>query len=230
MATVVAQNQKSVQQDFVLVGPHVGKTMAVNGHPFQDGRYRFTGPGHQVESLTKIFATYSALPIEQAEAYQIQYILANSDDEEMKAKAAERLAQLQGQSEEERQAAEEAARQAADRADAVAADLKRQADEDQAAREASAKALAAALGEGGSEDGGNPDGNSDNSNADGAAVKLTLGEAIGQLDPEADTHWTSNNLPSLDILSELIGKKVGRADVEAVAEGYTRAKARAAKQ
>ena len=56
------------------------------------------------------------------------------------------------------------------------------------------------------------------------------GEAIGQLDPEDDKHWTSNNLPALDVLESMTGKKVARSDVDAVAEGYTRAKARAAKQ
>ena len=60
--------------------------------------------------------------------------------------------------------------------------------------------------------------------------KPTLGEAIGALDPENDKHWTSNNLPALDVLEELTGKKVARDEVNAVAEGYTRAKARAAKQ
>ena len=60
------------------------------------------------------------------------------------------------------------------------------------------------------------------------AGKPTLGEAIGQLDPEDDKHWTSNNLPTLDVLESMTGKKVARSDVDAVAEGYTRAKARAA--
>ena len=61
-------------------------------------------------------------------------------------------------------------------------------------------------------------------------AKLSLAEAIGLLDPGVDAHWTSNNLPSLERLGELTGKKVARSDVDAVAEGYTRAKARAAKQ
>lgn len=59
--------------------------------------------------------------------------------------------------------------------------------------------------------------------------KPTLAEAIGLLDPEDDAHWTSNNLPAIDVLEQLTGAKVSRADVNAVAEDFTRAKARAAK-
>lgn len=61
-------------------------------------------------------------------------------------------------------------------------------------------------------------------------TKLSLAEAIGALDPENDEHWTSNNLPSLDFLATLTGKKPSRDDVETLADGYTRAKARSAKQ
>jgi type II secretory pathway pseudopilin PulG len=60
-------------------------------------------------------------------------------------------------------------------------------------------------------------------------AKPTLGEAIAQLDPAEDMHWTSNNLPSTDALEAITGGKVSRADVEAVASGYTRAKAKAAR-
>lgn len=57
--------------------------------------------------------------------------------------------------------------------------------------------------------------------------KPSLAEAIGLLDPENDAHWTSNNLPAIDFLEGVTGSKVTRAEVEAVAEGFTRAKARA---
>jgi hypothetical protein len=66
----------------------------------------------------------------------------------------------------------------------------------------------------------------------GEALKeldLDLPTALGQLDPAVDAHWTSNNLPALDWLSEQTGKPVKRAEVEAIAPDYTRAKARAAK-
>jgi hypothetical protein len=62
-----------------------------------------------------------------------------------------------------------------------------------------------------------------------ASGKLPLAEAIGLLSPDADEHWTSNNLPSLQYLSDVTGKAVSRTDVDAIAEGYTRAKARTAK-
>lgn len=58
------------------------------------------------------------------------------------------------------------------------------------------------------------------------SAALDLAEAIGTLDPANTDHWTSNNLPAVDHLSDLTGGKVTRADVEAVAPGYTRAKAR----
>jgi hypothetical protein len=57
----------------------------------------------------------------------------------------------------------------------------------------------------------------------------TLAEAIGQLNWEQETHWTSNNLPATDFLASIIGKKVTRAEVEAVAPDYTRSKAKLAK-
>lgn len=60
--------------------------------------------------------------------------------------------------------------------------------------------------------------------------KPTLGEAVAELDPNADADWTSNNLPSIERLSAITGVKVTRAEVDAVAEGYTRARARQAKQ
>ena len=60
--------------------------------------------------------------------------------------------------------------------------------------------------------------------------KPTLGEAVAELDPDADADWTSNNLPSIERLSAITGIKVTRAQVDEVAEGYTRARARQAKQ
>lgn len=57
---------------------------------------------------------------------------------------------------------------------------------------------------------------------------LSLADAIAKLDPEDDEHWTSNNLPALDILAALTAGKVARKDVEESAPGHTRAKAREA--
>jgi hypothetical protein len=58
---------------------------------------------------------------------------------------------------------------------------------------------------------------------------IDLATALAQLDPNRNDDWTSNNLPALDVLSERTGKKVARSDVEALAPGYTRAKAREAR-
>ncbi len=146
----------SVTQKFVLVGPHAGKTMNVNGHEFVDGEFTFQGSAEQAATLARIFKRYAALPEQEAE-----------------------LAELK---------AEKAAKPAS---------------------QTTAPATPV---------------------ADAPVGKPTLGEAIGALDPENDKHWTSNNLPALDVLEELTGKKVTRDEVNSVADGYTRAKARAAKQ
>ena len=37
----------SVNQKFVLVGPHAGQTMHVNGHEFVDGEMTFQGSAEQ---------------------------------------------------------------------------------------------------------------------------------------------------------------------------------------
>lgn len=137
----------TVTQKFVLVGPHAGKTLNVNGHEFEDGEYVFQGSAEQVAVLTRVFADYAALPAEHAELAELKAV----------------------------------------------------------------QAPVAPV-------------------ADAPTGKPTLGEAIGALDPENDKHWTSNNLPALDVLEELTGKKVARDEVNSVANGYTRAKARAAKQ
>jgi hypothetical protein len=55
-----------------------------------------------------------------------------------------------------------------------------------------------------------------------------IAEALKKLDPANDDHWTSNNLPALDEIGELLGQDVTRAQVNEVAQGYTRAAARAA--
>lgn len=146
----------SVTQKFVLVGPHAGKTMSVNGHEFVGGEFTFQGSAEQAATLARVFKRYAALPEQEAE-----------------------LAELK---------AEKAAKPA---------------------NQATVQGTPA---------------------AEALAGKPTLGEAIGALDPENDKHWTSNNLPALDVLEELTGKKVARDEVNSVADGYTRAKARAAKQ
>lgn len=201
MTTIVQQKQETKTQRFVLVGPHVGKTLNVNGHPFVDGEYTFQGPAHQVESLAKIFKRYAALPIEEAQAYQIEYVKANGSDEDK-----EKVAQFEAQRQSQQPQGEQTGEQTQAQTEAPGSEDPN-----------------AGRGEGTGSQSHDPNPPTD-------PVKPTLAEAIGTLDPEVDAHWTSNNLPSLDVLSELTGKKVGRADVDAVADGYTRAKARAAKQ
>lgn len=144
----------SVNQKFVLVGPHAGQTMHVNGHEFVDGEMTFQGSAEQAATLERVFEFYGAMTAEKAELHALRC-------EQKPAK---------------------------------------------------------------------PAGQTTAPVADAPVGKPTLGEAIGALDPENDKHWTSNNLPALDVLEELTGKKVTRDEVNSVADGYTRAKARAAKQ
>lgn len=137
---------------------------------------------------------------------------------------ADRLPKAQDQGDEELAAAE-AKKAEATKAEEVAKIEAAKADEDDFE-----KAL------GGSDDSDKPNAEASQSIATEAKpeqqtqVKLSLAEAIGALDPENDEHWTSNNLPSLDFLATLTGKKPSRDDVETLADGYTRAKARSAKQ
>lgn len=172
-------------QRFVLVGPHKGKTLVLNGsHEFVDGVYDFQGSHEQIATLTRIFSFYGAVTEQEAELEGLR-------------------AQVQSQA---------SAAPIPEPTNLVEAIQKAPAEEVVQAHEQTAAAAAAGV-EGASE----------------AAAKLSLAEAIGQLDPENDAHWTSNNLPSLDYLATLTGKKIARGDVDAVADGYTRAKARAAR-
>ncbi|MFA5702899.1 MAG: hypothetical protein WC982_05200 [Advenella sp.] len=203
MATIIhPQKQETETQRYLLVGPHTGKTLTVNGHPFVEGRYSFTGPAHQIASLTNIFRRYSALPEAEAQAFQIEYIKANGTEEERKAVADFEARQSDGDSFLIPQTGGE--QTGGEQTDGEQTD--------------------------GEQTGGEQTDGEQTGGEQAGGERPTLGEAIGMLDPEDSDHWTSNNLPSLDKLSELTGKKVGRADVDAVAEGYTRAKARAAKQ
>lgn len=161
-------------QKFVLVGPHAGKSMAVNGHEFVDGEFTFQGSSAQIAVLTNIFGYYGAVPAEKAELEQL------------------RAEKSQG---EQTQTQTPAGDKGSEQTQAPAA----------------------------------PVGSDTNDKDVKDPVLPTLAEAIGMLDPENDAHWTSNNLPGLDDLSKLTGKSVSRADVEAIAAGYTRAKARQAK-
>lgn len=173
----------SVNQKFVLVGPHAGQTMHVNGHEFVDGEMTFQGSAEQAATLERVFEFYGAMTAEKAELHA-----------------------LRG----EQKPADNKLPESGARVDSGASGG--QADAQGSATSTEAVKLAQDA----------PNGAPD--------AKLSLAEAIGLLDPGVDAHWTSNNLPSLEHLGELTGKKVARDEVNAVAEGYTRAKARAAKQ
>ena len=173
----------SVHQKFVLVGPHAGQTMHVNGHEFVDGEMAFQGSAEQAATLERVFEFYGAMTAEKAELHALRGKQKPADSKQPEGGAWVDSGTSGGQ-----------------------ADAQGSATSTEAAKPAQDA----------------PNGAPD--------AKPSLAEAIGLLDPEVDAHWTSNNLPNLERLGELTGKKVARDEVNAVAEGYTRAKARAAKQ
>lgn len=190
----------SKTQKFVLVGPHAGKTIAINGHQFVDGEYVYAGSEQQVATLGRVLGFYGAVPAEAAELAELKAAAAKTAgaDAPTRAQLDEAIAGLPGDQTDP---------------DHVVGALRRHfgdlftAGDELMVREAVVAKPA---------------------DADDTA-KPTLAEAIGMLDPEVDSHWTSNNLPGLDDLERLTGKKVTRQEVEAIAAGYTRAKARQAK-
>ncbi|QNN97180.1 hypothetical protein P9A51_gp25 [Xanthomonas phage Xp12] len=200
----------SKTQRFVLVGPHQGKTMNVNGHEFVDGEYEFAGNDGQIASLTRVFGFYGALPAEQAE---LQELRSKQGGKPTRKQLDEAIAALPGEN--------------TDADYAVGAmrshfgDLFTQGDE-LMVREVvvapSGDADQATVGQ-----------NTNTQEPPAPPALPSLAEAIGLLDPAADQDWTSNNLPNLERLEALTGKKPSRADVDAIADGYTRAKAKAAK-
>ncbi len=169
-------------QRYVLVGPHKGKTMQVNGHPFVGGEYIYYGSHEQIATLTRVFSNYAAIPADMAE-----------------------LAALR----EERAAVAVATTTPAPAVVEEAAVEQASEEEELAAMLGDATTTPAPVLE------------------EQVPERPSLAEAVGKLDPEDDAHWTSNNLPSIDYLTTLTGKKPSRGEVEAVAEGYTRSKARA---
>lgn len=173
----------SVNQKFVLVGPHAGQTMHVNGHEFVDGEMTFQGSAEQAATLERVFEFYGAMTAEKAELHALRGEQKPADNKQPEGGAQVDSGTSGGQ-----------------------ADAQGSATSTEAAKPAQDA----------------PNGAPD--------AKPSLAEAIGLLDPGVDAHWTSNNLPNLEHLGELTGKKVARDEVNAVAEGYTRAKARAAKQ
>lgn len=48
-------------------------------------------------------------------------------------------------------------------------------------------------------------------------------EALSKLDSGNDDHWTSEGLPRLDVMKDLVGAAVTRAEVTSAVKGFTRA-------
>ena len=200
----------SKTQRFVLIGPHQGKSITVNGHEFVDGEYEFAGSEQQVATLTRIFEFYGAVPAEAAELAELKADKAKQTGAPTRKALDEAIASLPGEQTDPDYVVN-AMR-------AHFGDLFTAGDE-MVVRETVIKPADPQVA-----------GSTTNEpKKDEGAEKPTLAEAIGMLDPDVDSHWTSNNLPGLDDLERLTGKKVSRADVEAIAAGYTRAKAKAAK-
>lgn len=230
------------KQVFVLVGALAGQSLSVNGHEFVDGKLEYTGDDTTITVLARIFSFYGAFKAGEEPRTPDGRLLTDplgggkpaDDSEELAAQAqkledekAAALKKVEDEKAAEAQRLEDeklaAAKQASDDEAARRQDEADQAELDAAAEAkalADKEALDKALG-----------GNSTSSSGGIAdeSTKPTLAEAIGQLDPENESAWTSNNLPAIDLLSELTGLKVTRSDVEATAAGYTRAKARAAR-
>lgn len=47
-------------------------------------------------------------------------------------------------------------------------------------------------------------------------------EALAKLDIGNDDHWTTEGLPRLDVMKDLVGEPVTRADITAAAKGFSR--------
>ncbi|URA06999.1 hypothetical protein P9A47_gp31 [Xanthomonas phage Elanor] len=207
----------SASQKFVLVGPHAGKTITINGHQFEDGEYQFLGSTAQIATLTNIFSFYGAVTEEQAELMKLRG--SKREPGRGRKELDEALNALPGEQNDPEYVVTSLTRHFGD--------LFTQDDE--------AKVRELVIKPQDQTQDPTPEATSVGSQSNDPAPpppapdKPTLAEAIGLLDPDNDAHWTSNNLPGLDDLEKLTGKKVARAEVEEIASGYTRAKARQAK-
>lgn len=55
----------------------------------------------------------------------------------------------------------------------------------------------------------------------GASNSMIL-EALLQLDPNNDAHWTSDDMPRLDVVKEILGSSASREEVTNAAPGFSR--------
>lgn len=53
-------------------------------------------------------------------------------------------------------------------------------------------------------------------------MSTQIKEALLKLDPANNDHWTSEGVPRLDVMKELVGGDVNRADVTAACKSFTR--------
>lgn len=203
----------SNSQKFVLVGPHEGKTVAVNGHEFVDGEYEFHGSSQQIAVLTNIFSFYGAVPAEKAELDRLRGGPQREPGRSRK-ELDEAIRGLPGEQNDP---------------DYVVNAMRAHFGEDLFTDADEARVRELVVKPAGDAPQTPAVGSDTNDKDQKDPVAPSLAEAIGMLDPEVDSHWTSNNLPGLDDLERLTGKKVTRQEVDAIASGYTRAKARQAK-
>jgi len=194
---------------YVIVGPNRGKTMTINGRDFLEGRHEHVGPSTEHATLHNLFSRfYSVFPEVLADEEQAKYdaLLSGEPLPEPKPAAAPVPTPV------------------AAPVPAPTTEVTKEVEAQDAPQDNPEAPGSTGQGTEGAD---KPEGEQANQERQ----VITLAEAIGLLDPEVDDHWTSNNLPALDVLSDLQGgAKVGRADVEAVAAGYTRSAARKARQ
>lgn len=53
-------------------------------------------------------------------------------------------------------------------------------------------------------------------------MEQKIREALAKLDVNNDNHWTAEGMPRLDVMKDLVGTAVSRADITSAAKGFTR--------
>lgn len=53
-------------------------------------------------------------------------------------------------------------------------------------------------------------------------MEQKIREALAKLDTQNDDHWTAEGLPRLDVMKDMVGEAVSRADITNAAKGFTR--------
>lgn len=250
----------TTKQVFVTTGPLAGKTLPINGHEFVDGKMTYVGGSAQIETLARILADYGVVkegeelrqgqqadmsdderadPARSVPDYTDGRKFGNAEAgsaggaiDDLQTDRQDRL--VEGG---EVVKADPDAKPSGEAQDVVRSDdekrlvLTEPTTGTQQPQDAPATPAEQASGEQPKADKQpKADEQPKQPSIKDESEKPTLGEAVAELDPDADADWTSNNLPSIERLSAITGIKVTRAQVDEVAEGYTRARARQAKQ